>query len=251
MNKKYKYIVFDFDGVVCDSTNECMVTAWNAWERWNERDGFRCILDEFTQAEIDSFRPLRPYVRGAGEYYILMRAINTSDVIIRSQQDFDDLQQQWENQLNPFKEIFFMERNRLRKENLNSWIKLHDVYTDVINVMKKLHNEGRLLIATMKDSESVKLILIKNGINISPENILDQSQISSKLEALDYFVVDKNIKKEELCFIDDNVTHLLAPHNAGYDVYLTTWGKVMNEYLDIAKTNNLNVLSDCSIFINN
>ena len=95
------------------------------------------------------------------------------------------------------------------------------------------------------------MILIKNGINISPENILDQSQISSKLEALDYFVVDKNIKKEELCFIDNNVTHLLAPHNAGYDVYLTTWGKVMNEYLDIAKTNNLNVLSDCSIFINN
>ena len=77
MNNKYKYVVFDFDGVVCDSTNECMVTAWNTWERWNKRDGFRRSLDEFTQSEIETFRPLRPYVRGAGEYYILMRHFDT------------------------------------------------------------------------------------------------------------------------------------------------------------------------------
>jgi len=214
-----------------------------------KRNGFRRRLDEFTQAEIDTFRPLRPYVRGAGEYYILMRAINSSDVTIRSQQDFDELRHEWEEKLNPFKAVFFKERQRLRNEDLNNWIDLHEVYTDVIVVMKKLHNQDRLLIATMKDGESVKLILKKNGINISQENILDQSQITSKLEALNYFVDNKKIKKEDLCFIDDNVTHLLDPHKAGYDVYLTIWGTVINEYIDIAKSNNLNVLNDCSIFI--
>jgi phosphoglycolate phosphatase-like HAD superfamily hydrolase len=248
-NKKYKYIVFDFDGVVCDSTNECVVTAWNAWERWNKRDGFRRSLDEFIQSEIDTFRPLRPYVRGAGEYYILMRAINSSGVTIRSQQDFADFSEKWEGHLNLFKDVFFSERNRLRKEDMGSWIDLHHIYTDVIDVMKKLHNQGRLLIATMKDGESVKLILKKYGVDISPENILDQSQISSKLEALDYFVNSKKIKKDQLCFIDDNVTHLIAPHNAGYDVFLTIWGTVTDEYIEIAKKNNLNVLNDCSILL--
>ena len=192
MNNKYKYVVFDFDGVVCDSTNECMVTAWNAWERWNKRDGFRRSLDEFTQSEIETFRPLRPYVRGAGEYYILMRAINSSNLSISSQNDFDNFHRKWEDQLSPFKTIFFQERKRLRNEDLNSWVDLHKVYGDVIRVMKELHNQNRLLIATLKDAESVRLILNKNDINISSDDILDQSQISSKLEALDYFVKRKN-----------------------------------------------------------
>ena len=244
MGKKYKFVVFDFDGVVCDSTNECMVTAWNAWERWKKRNGFRHRLDEFTQAEIDVFRPLRPYVRGAGEYYILMRAINSSNNLITSQENFDEMHHEWEEKLTLFKATFFKERQRLRNEDLNSWIDLHDVYADVIDVMKNLNNQGRLLIATMKDGESVKLILKKNGINISPENILDQSQISSKLEALDNFVANKKIKKENLCLIDDNVTHLIEPNNADFNVFLSGWGNTMEEHKIIAKDNNISVLND-------
>ena len=90
MSNNYKYVVFDFDGVVCDSTNECMVTAWNAWERWNKKEGFRRSLVEFYQSEIENFKPLRPYVRGAGEYYILMRVINSANHSITSQKDFDE-----------------------------------------------------------------------------------------------------------------------------------------------------------------
>ncbi len=242
MSNKYKYVVFDFDGVVCDSTNECMVTAWNAWERWNKRDGFLRSLDEFTQSEIETFRPLRPYVRGAGEYYILMRAINSSDLFISSQKDFDNFRRKWEDQLSPFKAIFFQERQKLRSEDLNSWIELHDVYSDVITVMKDLHNQGRLLIATLKDGESVRLILNKNGIDVSPKDIMDQSQISSKLEALNYFVAGKKIKKDELCFIDDNVTHLIEPNNNGYKVFLSDWGNTMREHKEMALLENMSVL---------
>jgi len=42
----------------------------------------------------------------------------------------------------------------------------------------------------------------------------------------------------------------LAMNNAGYDVYMTIWGTTMDEYIDIAKRNNLNILSDCSKLIN-
>ena len=39
MNKNY---VFDFfDGVICDSTNECLVSSWNAWQTWTNRSNFR------------------------------------------------------------------------------------------------------------------------------------------------------------------------------------------------------------------
>jgi phosphoglycolate phosphatase-like HAD superfamily hydrolase len=250
MSNNYKYVVFDFDGVVCDSTNECMVTAWNAWERWNKKDGFRRSLVEFDQCEIENFRPLRPYVRGAGEYYILMRAINSSNYIISNQKYFDELRLEWKDQLSPFKAIFFQERQRLRSENLNSWIELHEVYDDVIKVMKYLHDQGRLLIATLKDGESVRLILNKNEINILPEEIMDQSKISSKLEALKIFVSEKKIYKNELCFIDDNVTHLLEPYKSGYNVYLTGWGNTMLEHKEIAEKENIPIIQTINQFFN-
>ena len=76
MNKVKKLFVFDFDGVVCDSTDECMVTSWNAWEEWESRDNFRNDLSEFSENYKSSFRKVRPRVRGAGEYYILCRALS-------------------------------------------------------------------------------------------------------------------------------------------------------------------------------
>ena len=54
--KEYKYFVFDFDGVICDSTNECMVTAWNAWNRWNGGNNYRNKLSSFSKDEISSFK---------------------------------------------------------------------------------------------------------------------------------------------------------------------------------------------------
>ena len=124
-NKKYKYVVFDFDGVVCDSTNECMVTSWNAWDRWNNGNQFRKNLNEFNQIEIDAFRPLRPYVRGASEYYIIMRVINSSNVYINNQKDFEKFAIKWQANLKPFQLLFFQERKRLKKMDSFASYSLH------------------------------------------------------------------------------------------------------------------------------
>ena len=51
MREQKKIVVFDFDGVVCDSTDECMVTSWNAWEKWESRLGFRKTVDDFSEEE--------------------------------------------------------------------------------------------------------------------------------------------------------------------------------------------------------
>ena len=81
MTENNQIIVFDFDGVVCDSTDECMVSSWNAWEKWQSRKGFRRTLAEFSVDELQAFRKVRPRVRGAGEYYILRRAFDENNLI--------------------------------------------------------------------------------------------------------------------------------------------------------------------------
>ena len=238
-----KTIVFDFDGVVCDSTDECMVTSWNAWEKWQSRDGFRRTLDQFTDQDQQSFRKVRPRVRGAGEYYILRRAID-ENIVIDNQQVYNELEDKWRSNLNEFKAVFFQMRNRLRSENVDQWIDLHPVFNGVIGVMKTLHQKNRLYIATLKDAESVQLILGKQGVQIPKERLLDQSQIKTKLQALDRFREKLGCEKYDMVFIDDNVTHLLKPSEAGYPVYLTNWGNVMDDYLKIAKQKKIPVLDD-------
>ena len=174
-----KLMVFDFDGVVCDSTNECLVTSWNAWERWESRSCFRNDLSKFTKEDKLNFQRLRPRVKGAGEYYILRRAFAES-INIETRKTYSQLEREWKDNFLPFKEVFFNARTRLQHGNLDNWIDLHLIYKDVIEVMRILNSQGRLYMATLKDSESVRLILGKQGLKIPVENLLDQSKINSK-----------------------------------------------------------------------
>lgn len=238
-------VVFDFDGVVCDSTDECMVTSWNAWASLTEHDGFRRSVAEFTPEERARFRTVRPRVRGAGEYYILRRA-EAEQIPIDDQRLYDALLARWEEHIPPFKRRFFAMRDRLRGEAPDRWVDLHPVYPGVIEVMKTLHRENRLYMATLKDGESVRLILGRYGLVLPRERLLDESQVASKVEALNRFRDQLGCGERDLVFIDDNVTHLIDPQEAGYPVYLTTWGNQMKEFIDIAGDRQIPLLDDCT-----
>ena len=58
------------------------------------------------------------------------------------------------------------------------------LYPSKYKVNEFLHLKEKLFIATLKDKESVFLILNSVGINLLESEILDQSQIKSKLEEL-------------------------------------------------------------------
>ena len=241
-----KNIVFDFDGVVCDSTDECMVTSWNAWEKWEKRNNFRHSVDEFTENEKAIFRSIRPYVKGAGEYYILHRLLQ-ENILFTGQNTFDSLAKVWLDFLPVFKEVFFECREILRNKDLKSWIELHPVFPEVIATMQRLNNENRLFIATLKDGESVKLILQYHGIKIEPSHMLDQSQIRTKLEALDLIRERLGCAKSDMIFLDDNFTHLVSPHKANYLVYLTSWGNVVPEFIEAAKENSIPIIDTATL----
>lgn len=238
---KLPLFVFDFDGVVCDSTDECMVTSWNAWQRGHGGTSFRTDLSDFSLEECKSFRALRPRVRGAGEYYILRRSLSEG-ISILDQRTYDGLLMQWKEDIAPFSKVFFEMRDQLRSIDLERWIELHPVYPEVLAVMRELNRDGRLYIATLKDAKSVKLILEGQGIEVSPEHLLDESVINSKLQALDLIRNQTACGKLDLIFIDDNATHLVEPHASGYKVRLATWGVPLKEYINLAVEHGIPVL---------
>jgi len=244
-----KLIVFDFDGVVCDSSDECMVSAWNAWERWGSRENFCDNLERFSLKEKVFFYSVRPRVKGAGEYYILCRAF-FEGIDIKDQKTYDSLVEDWKEFIEPFKIIFYDVREQLRVKNIHNWIKLHHVYEEVINTMHFFNDKNLLYIATLKDRESVQIILNNHGLKISQERLLDQSQIKSKLEALDRIKENTGYLRNNIVFIDDNITHLLEPAATGYKVFLTSWGPTIFEFIDLANKHKIPILEDSKILIN-
>lgn len=239
--------VFDFDGVVCDSTDECMVTSWNAWQQWRGGSGFREGIEEFSEWDRSRFRALRPRVRGAGEYYVLLRSFDEG-VDIGGQAAYDALVERWREHIGAFARLFFSMRDRLRDENLGLWIDLHPVYGKVVEVMAALHRERRLYIATLKDGRSVRLILARHGLELGSGRLLDESMIKSKLQALDAIRECAGCAKSDMIFIDDNATHLVEPHAAGYPVWLAAWGAAFPDYLSLAAERGIRVLdSEASV----
>src|SRR6185295_14735287 len=111
-------------GVICDSTEECVVTAWNAWQ------STRPIVR--TPAEVpepfrSTLRRYRSYVRTAGEYLILIEAARAGRTI-SSEADYQKLFEEFRPGIKPYADLFFSARNRLRAEDERHWLDLHTVY---------------------------------------------------------------------------------------------------------------------------
>jgi phosphoglycolate phosphatase-like HAD superfamily hydrolase len=239
-----KIVVFDFDGVICDSTNECMVTSWNTWEAWNGRSDFRYSVENFTTYEKVRFRALRPRVRGAGEYYVLNHLMQ-NNIVISTQADYEKEVIKSQHYFPEFKRIFFERRNNLRNLDLKRWLGLHEGYPDVVNLIRALNFSSNLYIATLKDGQSVRLILESYGVDVPAERFYDQSMISSKLEALKSIEIKEQCCRDDMIFIDDNVTHLIPPHNEGYPAVHAAWCGVLPEYLKLAEKSGITSIFEC------
>ncbi|TGL10752.1 HAD family hydrolase [Leptospira meyeri] len=238
-----KVYVFDFDGVVCDSTNECMITSWNTWQKWNHKDLKRKSVAEFSSEEISEFRKLRPRVRGAGEYFIL-NIILDKRIEIKNQEDYEILLESYKENIPKFKKLFLEEREVFRKEYPTDWILLHTVYEEVIEVLRSINSEGKLYIATLKDFLSIRMILDYYSVGIPDERIFDESRIRSKFDALQQILKISTSLKRDFLFFDDNVTHLYESYADGFNVYLTAWSNPIPEYLEEAFKKNIPIIRD-------
>lgn len=236
-----RIFVFDFDGVVCDSTDECMITSWNTWQKWNGRNLQRRQVVDFTKDEILKFRKLRPRVRGAGEYFILNKILDEK-IEIKSQDDYEFLLANNRENIQKFKALFLSERQVFRASHSTDWILLHEVYPDVIDVLRNLNLRNRLYIATLKDFLSIRMILDYYSVNIEDFKILDEAKIVSKLDALERILKLSDSKKGELVFFDDNVTHLFESFSNGFEVYLTAWSNPIPEYLEQAEKTGIPIV---------
>jgi phosphoglycolate phosphatase-like HAD superfamily hydrolase len=243
------FYVFDFDGVVCDSTNECLVCSSNAMQKLIGNSNYKYRISEFNEDLQERFTVLRPFVKGGSEYYTLYQILNSGISIKNMTQSlFDEMHKTFFAESEEYKPYFYQARKELQEYNFLNWLELHTVYEWVIDFLKIQLASNRLMVATLKDKDSVLRILEHYNLLMDPSLIIDQSEIKTKLEALNKILKLQDVTKEEIVFIDDNIAHLMAPKSDGFKSFMAAWSNVSESSKALAKANNIDILNNLKIF---
>jgi phosphoglycolate phosphatase-like HAD superfamily hydrolase len=129
-------LVLDFDGVICDSVEECFVSSWEARHRLRDA---AAPVPEPPAGGPASFARLRPFVRNGEDFLVILEAADRG-AAVADQAAFDALAADiGPRVLRKFKARFYEARERLLAEERGRWLRLNRVYP---------HSREALLAAT-------------------------------------------------------------------------------------------------------
>jgi len=208
--------IFDFDGVLCDSINECMLTSYNAYKNTQ-----LLYIDEIPEDFRNYFYKYRYYVKPAKEYLILCEAyykkINLSVSI------FNEMKILYKEKMIIFEKHFFSQRKFMQK-NKKLWLSYHKMYNHSENFVSQL--SSKFYIITNKDYDSVKILSKHFRFNDKIKKIFSKELSNDKKILFQHFFDTVFIEKKEtrIIFVDDNEEHLVRLKFFPIELYFAKWG---------------------------
>jgi len=217
-------LLWDFDGVICDSLDECLLTSYNAFLQYKKgKRGFIRNLADIPEGIRDYYYRTRRYVRRPGEYLILYKALEAGERL----DDYFDFRKVLSvniGDIQAYEQVFFSARTRLRKEDPSYWLDLHHGYPWVHGKWEKLKEAFDFFIVSNKDKVSISLILKHMGLSIFEENIFGKEFSIEKATIVEHIVSKGRFHPEEIYFIDDHYSHLMDLAELGVRLFFATWG---------------------------
>jgi len=231
--KKEKVLALDFDGLICDGLDECILVSWNAHYGQDiasfSDDGLEAIPRQF----IERFSYLRNFAKHLGHFYV---PLVDSDTPIIAQADFDARYKQISSDdIYQFVTRVSHYRHLVREEMEGRWLAYHTLYPGMKDFLASIKTPT--YIVTAKDRQSVLKILKSAGIEMEPEKIYGDYQV--KLEAFEDIARKEQIDNESLYFFDDNVLNVIEAKKANYSAYWATWGYNIPNHFDLAKLHSV------------
>ncbi len=257
MTTSKKLLALDFDGVLCNSIHDTIMTAVNTFLKCREPHNL-FIEDQLTPETVFDFEKqnpefmqkfirLMPLGNFAKDYYVILKIIddNIFDTI-SSQKDFDQIRKNSDPQtIKTYDNLFYKYRYSLQKNNPDKWAELLPAFPGIPEAVTKLSKNFLLAIATSKDVHSVNILIKKYDISdlFSSKNILDKNFARTKREHITKLRQLHDLDFRDIYFIDDKVSHLLQVNDLNIHTYLATWGFNTEREHKIAEDNKINLLS--------
>jgi len=251
-----KLIVFDFDGVLCNSFHDSLFTAIHAYFQLKPENRLplksALISQEISKFTEDypefchQFADLMPLSNFARDYYVILNVLESNHFkSIVTQQDFNSYKNNLSTAiLDEYDTFFYTFRYDLQQKNPGQWVELLPPFNNIPKTVRALAKQHDLAIATSKDIQSVTILLKKYGIDnyFQSGSILDKDFASSKRDHLKLFHKNRNIAYENMYFIDDKVLHLISTVDLGVNCCLAAWGFNTKREHEIAAANGCRVL---------
>ena len=219
-------VFLDFDGVICDSLLETLVSSWMGYYLLRGEEQPSAMPENLLQR----FKMLRPYVR-AGEDFILIHELIARKIPVNSQQDFDDrLAERGEEKMDRYRESFYAARRNILVNDREYWIGLNKLYPHVVPCLKAWGSSPSLYILSTKRAEFIVEILTAKGIPLDPRRVLSCEAKEKKDTILRTLAAQG---RERALFVDDQIDHLASGFSRDPRITgcLASWGYVQQRWL--------------------
>jgi len=246
-NPEKDILALDFDGVIVNSIEECLVVGYNSLQKHLGLDGFINRLNELENEQVLASRRMRNFIRHSEDYVYIFFALQEG-VSIRKQSEFDNFLEQHTDLQDTFREIFYQERSQLLKSEPAHWLELNPLYPRMRDFIRTCRHPERLVIVTTKLAEFVAVTLAAAGIRFPADNLFSADQGLSKSALISGILRDWSIQPQELHFIDDQVDTLIKAKLLGINLYLARWGYTNADQVRLAEQEKIPVLSRNDFF---
>lgn len=253
MNKNV--IALDFDGVICDSAAECVVSAYGAYvqAKGEAFDPMESVVPDYFR---DGFYRLRPLIRDGRDYVMILYLLDRG-VAIKDQDDFDhELETRLPDLLNIFgvengpglEAAFQKYRAGFRVRDEGGWMDRNPLYDGMKEALGQ--RDGSLdgvFVTTSKPSTVAKSILEHNGFSLPEGHVLGKDMVGrspDKNVHMQLVTEASGVGYEDIHFVDDQVAHLELAMGLGVNCYLASYGYTTDKQVEKARGLGIRVLEE-------
>ena len=216
-------IALDFDGVICDSVDECLITAHNAYHQIQGRPQWIDSLAALDPGLIDRFRKLRHMAANAADFWLVYDlAAATGNAVAPT--SFKALRKEHRVRMNSFEPLFFQARLKLRSAGLTEWLALHRPYPEFQEGWDQLRAHFPVYLVTTKDRASIDQFNRHWQLGFGEQHLWTKERGLNKAHAVAAIAQQTGRKPEDILFVDDHPEHLAAVSTTGARCYWAAWG---------------------------
>lgn len=217
-------LLLDFDGVICDSLNECFVVGRNAYARMTG-DPLVIVAPEEAEADLLCFFKNHRWMVGPAQDYFLLFWYWFSGVTNLTRDDFLSGKRSLGKQSAQYGRLFFEERHRLCRRHHDVWLQLSPLYPGVADWLRSVKLESMVHIVTTKDEESVTEILNVHDLGELPLAGKKEFDVAGgKAEVIVRVLKQYEANPSNAFFLDDNPDYLRDAATVGVNCAWAAWG---------------------------
>lgn len=218
-------LALDFDGVLCDSVDETVESAWSAAQAlWDD------LAYDLPPGIRDAFRGLRPRVEYGYETVLVIRlladGIGATELSDRYPALVESALERSGRTVDELKVAFGAARDRSVALDPGAWADSSPLYPGVANWLSRLSRCERAHVVTTKEERFVLEILARNRIPFDPARVFGLDRHRPKEESLRAICGERG--RGGLLFVEDRLATLervrACEDLAGAQMALAGWG---------------------------